>query len=297
MKFCLTLSFIQPDLLCEIARTAEEYGWDAVSVSDHLVNPDKIEAKYPYNEDGERMWNHSTPWPDVWVSTAMMAAVTQKLEFLQSVYILPMRDPFHVAKAVGTLAIMSNHRVNLGIGLGWMFDEFKVVGASWERRGKRMDEMVEVMKKLWTGDLVEHHGEFFDFDPLSMAPGVGQNVPIIVGGISDFALRRTARLGDGWAPAYLPIASIREGVDKIREYQKEYGREGAEIKVFTSAVDFAEADGYKRLEDAGVTHTTGTPWINYDGAMDYQKMIAGVPLDTILDGIKRFSDEVISKAK
>ena len=297
MKFCLTLSFIQPALLCEIAQTAEEYGWDAVSVSDHLVNPDEIEAKYPYNEDGGRMWNHSTPWPDVWVSTAMMAAVTQKLEFLQSVYILPMRDPFHVAKAVGTLAIMSQHRVHLGIGLGWMFDEFKVVGAPFEKRGKRMDEMVEVMKKLWTGDLVEHHGAFYDFAPLSMAPGVGADVPIVVGGISDHALRRTARLGDGWAPAYLSTEDLRAGIEKIRTYQREYGREGADLKVFTNASDFSMAEGFARLEEAGVTHTTATPWINTDGPMDYEKMIAGVPLDTILDGIKRYSDEVIAKVK
>jgi probable F420-dependent oxidoreductase len=297
VKFCLTLSFIQPDILCEIAQTAEQNGWDAISVSDHLVNPDKIEAKYPYNEDGERMWNHSTPWPDVWVSTAMMAAVTERLEFLQSVYILPMRDPFHVAKAVGTLAIMSKHRVSLGIGLGWMFDEFKVVGAPFERRGRRMDEMVEVMRKLWTGDLVEHHGEFYDFAPLSMAPGVGRNVPIVVGGISDFALRRTARIGDGWAPAYLPIEGIRQGIEKIREYQKEYGREGAELRVYTSAIDAVEADGYERLEEIGVTHTTSTPWINFDGDRDFAQMVKGVPLETILDGIKRFSDDVIAKLR
>jgi alkanesulfonate monooxygenase SsuD/methylene tetrahydromethanopterin reductase-like flavin-dependent oxidoreductase (luciferase family) len=130
-----------------------------------------------------------------------------------------------------------------------------------------------------------------------MAPGVGRNVPIVVGGISDFALRRTARIGDGWAPAYLPIEGIRQGIEKIREYQKEYGREGAELRVYTSAIDAVEADGYERLEEIGVTHTTSTPWINFDGDRDFAQMVKGVPLETILDGIKRFSDDVIAKLR
>jgi len=297
MKFTLTLAFTQPDTLCEIARTAEEYAWDAISVSDHVVNPDKIDAKYPYNEDGSRMWDHSTPWPDVWVSTAMMAAVTQRIEFLQSVYILPMRDPFHVAKAVGTLAIMSNHRIHLGIGLGWMHDEFAVVGAPFKRRGKRTDEMVEVMRKLWTGEVVEHHGEFYDFEPLSMAPGVGRPVPIVVGGISERALDRTARIGDGWAPAYLSIQEVQAGMKRIRELRERYGRESPDLPVFTSCSDATDLDGYRRVEEIGVTHMATTPWIHFDGAVDPSQLVNEVPLQAILDGIKRFSDEVIAKMK
>jgi probable F420-dependent oxidoreductase len=297
MKFTLTLAFTQPEVLCEIAQTAEAYGWDAISVSDHVVNLDEIDAKYPYSEDGVREWDHSAPRPDVWVSIAMMAAVTQRLEFLSSVYILPMRDPFQVAKAVGTLAIMSKHRVNLGIGLGWMHDEFAVLGAPFAQRGRRTDEMVEVMRKLWTGELVEHHGEFYDFAPLSMAPGVGRTVPIIVGGVSDHALERTARIGDGWAPAFLSIYEVKAGIAKIHELRKQHGREGLDLRVFTSCIDAVDLQGYRRVAEIGVTHMAATPWIDVDRAMSHPESVKGVPLETILDSLKRFSDDVIAKMR
>ena len=295
MKFVLTLSFIQLEDLCEIAQVAEAHGWNGIAVPDHVVNPDQIEAQYPYGESSDRMWTHETPWADVWVSTAMMAGVTERMEFVQCVHVLPMRDPFQVAKAVGTLAVMSNHRVHLGIGLGWMHDEFEILGASFERRGARTDEMVEVMRKLWTGKLVEHHGEFYDFGPLVMAPGVGREVPIVVGGVSDAALRRTARLDAGWYPAYLPIDGVRSGVERIRALRSERGLAG-DFSVFTSCTDATDLDGYRRSEEAGVTHLTATPWIESDGdEMDYTKMLAGFSKQTILDGIRRFADDVIAK--
>ena len=296
MKFCLTLSFLQPEQLCEIAEVAEASGFGAISVSDHLVHPERIEARYPYGDSPDRMWDPTTPWPDVWVSTAMMAAVTQRMEFIQSVYILPMRDPFHVAKSVGTLAIMSGHRIHLGIGLGWMFDEFAVVGAPFERRGARADEMVEVMRKLWTGELVEHHGEFYDFEPLSMAPGVGRNVPIVVGGVSEAAMRRAARIGDGWAPAYLHSEGVRRGIETIRGYRREYGRSSDdELVVFTTCTDATDLDGYRRARDIGITHLMTTPWLQFEGKVDFRRLVEGLPQSTLLDGIKRFGDEVIAR--
>jgi probable F420-dependent oxidoreductase len=295
MKFCCGLSFVHPGVFIEAAKAAEESGWDGIILSDHVVNPDKIEARYPYNEDGSRMWNHSTPWPDVWVATAAMAAVTSRIEFMQSVYVLPMRDPFSVAKALGTAAIMSNYRVCLGLGLGWMRDEFEILGHSFARRGARTDEMVEVMRKLWTGQLVDHHGEFYDFEPLSMSPAVEGEIPIIVGGISDAAMRRVARVGDGWAPAFLSIDGVREGLAKIREMQTDYGREGHPIRVYTSCVDAVDIDGYRRMRDAGVTHMQTTPWLFHEGQIDYAKLTLGAPLDAIRDGLRRFADDVIAK--
>ena len=115
LKFCCMLSFVHPDHLLEIAPVAEQYGWHTVGISDHVVNPDEIEARYPYGGLRERMWDHRAPWPDVWVATGMMAAVTERLDFIQVVYVLPMRDPFTVAKALGTCARMSGHRVSLGL--------------------------------------------------------------------------------------------------------------------------------------------------------------------------------------
>lgn len=295
MKFCSMMSFVNPEYYVELAQLAEACGWDSFGLSDHVVNPDVIEAKYPYNQDGSRMWDHSAPWPDVWVATAAMAAVTKKLEFIQSVYVLPMRDPFTVAKALGTAALLSNYRVSLGLGLGWMSDEFEILGHSFERRGARSDEMVEVMKKLWTGKLVEHHGTFFDFPKLAMSPGMKGPIPIVVGGISKAAMDRVARLGDGWAPAYLRIDQVRDGLVYIREKQKQYGREGHPLTVYTACIDAFDIDGFKRMEEAGVTHLITTPWLFGDKAIDYKDIAKGAPLATLRAGIERFAESVIAK--
>jgi probable F420-dependent oxidoreductase len=285
---------VNPEYYLELAQVGEEHGWDTFALSDHVVNPDVIEAKYPYNQDGSRMWTHETPWPDVWVATAAMAAVTKQLEFIQAVYVLPMRDPFSVAKALGTAALLSNYRVSLGLGLGWMHDEFEILGHPFKARGKRNDEMLEAMKLLWTGELVEYHGEHVDFPPLAMAPGMRGDIPIVVGGISQPAMRRTAKYGDGWAPAYLTVEQTREGIATIKQMQKEYGREDVDLKVYCSCTDAFDLDGFKRMEDAGVTHLLTTPWL-FGGDIDYKQMIKGHPLETLRDGLQRFADTVIAK--
>ena len=295
MKFCCQLSWVNPDFFLEIARVAEDHGWDTVALSDHVVNPDSIRARYPYNESGERMWDHESAWPDVLVATGMMAAVTTRLRFFQSVYVLPMRDPFTVAKALGTCARMSKHRVSLGLGLGWMFDEFEILGHSFEHRGARTDEMIEVMRKLWTGKLVEHHGRFFDFPPLSMSPAVGGGIPIVVGGVSAPALRRVARLGDGWAPAYLSVDQVRDGIARIRELQRPLGRSERPLSVYTACIDAFDLDGFRRMEEAGVTHLVTTPWLRGHEIADYRRLTKGAPLGEIRDGLRRFADEVIAK--
>ena len=294
MKFCCTLSFVNPEYYVELAQLGEEYSWDSFALSDHVVNPDEIEAKYPYNEDGSRMWTHETPWPDVWVATAAMAAVTKTLEFIQTVYVLPMREPFSVAKALGTAALLSNYRVSLGLGLGWMRDEFEILGHSFAGRGKRNDEMIEAMKLLWTGELVEYHGKHIDFPPLAMAPGLKGDIPIVVGGISEAAMRRTAKYGDGWAPAYLTVDQTREGIEKIKEMQKEYGREDVDLQVYCACSDAFDLDGFKRMEEAGISHLLTTPWL-FGVPVDYKQMVKGHPLDTLRDGLRRFSDEIIAK--
>jgi alkanesulfonate monooxygenase SsuD/methylene tetrahydromethanopterin reductase-like flavin-dependent oxidoreductase (luciferase family) len=206
-----------------------------------------------------------------------------------------MRDPFTVAKSLGTCARMSKYRVSLGFGLGWMHDEFEILGHPFEHRGGRADEMVEVMRKLWTGELVEHHGRFYDFEPLAMSPGMEAEIPIVVGGISEPALRRVARLADGWAPAYLTVEQVREGLQKIRAMQGRYDREGRELQVYTACTDAWDLDGYKRMEDAGVTHMITTPWLIYSGSTDYKEMAKGTSRENMRDGLRRFADDVIAK--
>ena len=295
MKFCATLSFTNPDHFLSLAPLAEEYGWDTLELSDHVLHPETIESTYPYLESGERMWNEKTPWPDVWVATGMMAAVTKRIRFMQRVYVLPMRDPFHVAKALGTAARMSGYRVSLGIGLGWMKDEFEILGHPFEHRGSRTDEMIEVLKKLWTGDYVEHHGRFYDFDKLSMSPAMEEEIPIVIGGHSEFAMRRVARLADGWAPAYLTVEELRVSLARVRTLQEACGRGGCPLNIYTSCVDASDIDSFRRMEDAGVTHLTIAPWMRYRDSTEFDPFVHPPSFDEMQVGIKRFADEIIAK--
>ena len=166
-----------------MARACEKAGFEAVAVSDHLIHPEKLVTPYPYTDDGTPRWEDSTEWPDPFVVIAAMAAVTERLRFVTSVLVLPLRNPFQVAKTVATVAMMSNDRIVLGIGAGWMEEEFQAMEQDFRRRGRRMDEMIEVMRKLWEEPgFVEHHGEFFDFPPVGMRPAPRERVPVLCAG-------------------------------------------------------------------------------------------------------------------
>ena len=193
MKFAIATTFSDPAQLDPIARTADECGWDALTFSDHIVHPERMESKYPYTADGGTYWDAQNPWPDPWITIASLAAVTTRLHFTTNVFILPARNPVLVAKAVSTAAVLSGDRVALGIGVGWMKEEFEILEQNFHTRGKRTDEAIEILRLLWSGEMVEYHGRHYDFAPMQMRPAPQQPVPIFVGGLSKPALARAAR--------------------------------------------------------------------------------------------------------
>jgi probable F420-dependent oxidoreductase len=286
VRFCFSGTFSQPEELVALARAGDEAGWDTMAVSDHIINPVETRKPYPYTSDGSRRWDMGTPWPDPWVTVGHLAAVTQRLRFVTTVYILPARTPIHVAKQVGTAAVLSGNRVTLGVGMGWMEEEFEAMGTPFAQRGKRADEMIEVMRKLWTGEVVEHHGDHFDVPPLEMLPAPTAHVPIAVGGVSDVALRRAAR-NDGWVSDLHTIDELAEIRRKLDAYRAELGREDRPFSVYGSARDAWDLDGYRRLFDAGVTHLITMPWYFYAGPE--------ATLDQKVEGIHRFAEDVIAK--
>jgi probable F420-dependent oxidoreductase len=295
VKFVVSLAFSPPSHLCEMARAAEASGFDAVAISDHLVHPETIRTPYPYTDDGNPRWQPFTPWPDPWVAIGAMAAVTERLRFLTSVYVLPLRNPFLVAKAVATAAVMSHDRVALGIGVGWMKEEFGLLEQDFHTRGKRTNEMIEVLRKLWAGGWVEHHGTFYDFERLEMSPVPSAPVPILVGGVSTPALRRAARLGDGWISELHDTEELRDIIDTLRTYRRDSARADLPFQIFASASDAVDIDGYKRLEDAGVTHIQTFPWLFY--AAGSSRTLDGT-LESVTakcDGMHRFGDDIIAK--
>jgi probable F420-dependent oxidoreductase len=283
VRFCIGLGFSPVDQYVPLAEAADQRGWDTICVSDHVVNPETIESVYPYTKDGGRRWEPFTPWADPWVAIGAMAAVTERLRFTTNVYVLPMRPPFHVAKVVATAAALSGGRVALGIGMGWMEEEFALMEQPFRNRGKRADEMLEVLRKLWAGGWVEHHGASYDFGRVEMHPAPG-HVPVYVGGISEPALRRAAR-NDGWISDLHTTAELAEICGQLRRYRAEVGREDQPFHVLASCKDAYDLDGYRRLEDAGVTHLITQPWLFYGGESD--------DLDTRVTGIHRFADDIL----
>jgi probable F420-dependent oxidoreductase len=286
VEFVCSLAFSPPSHYLALARAAEVAGFAAVAVSDHVVHPRKIATPYPYTADGAPRWPPFTAWPDPWVSIGAMAAVTQRLRFLTSIYVLPLRNPFVVAKAVATAAVLSEGRVTLGVGAGWMREEFALLEQPFEGRGRRMDEMMELLRKLWAGGFVEHRGEFYDFEPLEMSPAPGE-VPIWVGGLSDAALRRAACRGDGWISDLHTLEELRGIAAKLAALRADSERAGRPFAIAAALKDAFTLDGYRRAADVGVTHLQTMPWVFYAGGKD--------TLDAKCDGIRRFGDEVVAK--
>ena len=287
MKFVCALAFSNITDLCELARACEEAGFGGAAVSDHVVHPQSIASPYPYTADGTTRWEPFTDWPDPFVAIGALGAVTTKLEFLTSVYVLPMRSPFIVAKMAATADVISNGRLMLGIGVGWMKEEFVLLEHDFHTRGKRTNEMFEVMRKLWAGGWVEHHGEFYDFEPLEMSPVPKREIPILVGGTSKPAMRRAATLGDGWISDIHDTEELRGIIATLRELRAGSDRADRPFHVIASCSDAFDVDAYKRLGDLGVTHIQTMPWFFYGGETGN--------LQAQLDGIRRFGEDVVQK--
>lgn len=262
MRFCQSLMYAAPDDWIELTRVAEAAGFDQVSLSDHVFYPDKLDSSYPYSESGRPIFPPETQWPDVWVMTGALAAVTERITFSTHVYVLPARNPFVVAKAVGTAAHLSGGRVLLGVGAGWMREEFTQLEQAFERRGTRMEEQIEVLRALWQGGMVEHHGEFYDFDRLEMSPAPAQPVPVLIGGHSETALRRAARIGDGWMGVYYGIDELTPIIERLQGYRAEYGTTDRPFEIQASIVDrLPTPEVCAQLEDVGVTTLITSAWM------------------------------------
>jgi probable F420-dependent oxidoreductase len=287
MKFVLSTSFSSVAHLTRLAPVADTHGWHAMSFSDHVVNPQSITTPYPYTADGSRRWPPYTDWPDPWVMIGALATITERLRFTNNIFVLPMRNPFLVAKAISTAAIVSNNRVTPAIGVGWSGDEFALMNTDFKTRGKRTDEMLEILRLLWTGEMVQYAGEHYKFDSLEMNPAPTDYIPIWIGGISEPAMRRAARLGDGWVTDLQTSAEIIDCIDHIKVWRREYGRDHLPFDVMATPSDAWNVEGYTRLADAGVTHILTMPWPFYHGETD--------DLDKKIDSVKRYSDDIISQ--
>ncbi len=288
MKFWQVISFCEPDQLLDVARAAEEAGFHGVMVSDHLFFPDQLESKYPYSPDGTPGFDGATPFPDPWAAISAMAAITTRLHFGTMVYILPLRSPLEVAKTTGTTALLSGDRVALGCGAGWIKEEFDALGVDFKARGKRFDESIEVLRKLWSGEMVDHHGACFDFARVQMSPAPSRPLPIYIGGKSRLALRRAARLGDGWIGTGQTPDEVPGILETLRTLRREAGRQNAPFETIVPLTAPLEVDLLRRLEqEHGMSATTCYPFTYTLGPISTPEQKREL--------MQRFGNQVIAK--
>jgi probable F420-dependent oxidoreductase len=283
MRVSVATAYLPPDELAPIAKAADELGYHALALADHVLNLEELTTEYPYTVDGSRRWEPFTPWVDPMVAIGALGAVTERLRFFTNIYVLPMRNPFPVAKAVATASAFTGGRVSLGVGMGWCEEEFDLTGGTFRKRGARADEMIEILHKVWAGGWVEHHGEHFEFPRLEMTPVPEQQIPIYVGGISDHALRRAAR-NDGWISDLMSTDEAAQTRVTLDRYREEQGKTG-DFSMIVSLNDAVTLDQFRRAEEVGVTDLLTMPWAYHGG---FQQDLAGK-----LDGLKRFADEIV----
>lgn len=250
MKFTLGIALSPLEQLPELAKTAEECGFSSIALPDSLFYMKTAEAKYPYTPDGSRFWGPETPWVDPLIGATAMAAVTSRIRFYTNVLKLGSRNPLLLARQVGSVANMSGNRFGFGVGIGWAPEEFEWCGVPFTRRGARVDEMIEVIKLVLGGGMVEYHGEFFDFDPLQMSPAPTEPVPFYIGGHTDAALRRAARVGDGWTSAMMKFDQLCETIETLRQLRAEYGRAEEPFEIQAVCIDKFGRSGYQDLAGA-----------------------------------------------
>lgn len=286
MKYTCSVAMGPVDQLTELARTAEEVGFDAIALPDSLFYMEKQSADYPYTADGSRMWDQNTPWVDPLIAATAMGAVTSTLRFYTNVMKLGSRNPLLLARQVGSVANLTGNRFGFGVGIGWAPEEFEWCGVPYAKRGARVDEMIEVIKLVLAGGMVEFHGKFFDFDRLQMSPAPSEPVPFYVGGHTDVALKRAARVGDGWTSAMMTCAQLAETISTLEQLRSEYGRADVPFEYQAVCIDKFGVDGHRELAEAGVTDNIVIPWILDGVAFDG-------PLEKKKDSLKRYADTYI----
>ncbi|MDT8914472.1 TIGR03619 family F420-dependent LLM class oxidoreductase [Amycolatopsis sp. PS_44_ISF1] len=288
MKFSLSIAMNPLDQLGELARVAEEAGFSSIVLPDSLFYSEQVSADYPYTPDGSRFWTADTPWVDPLVATASMGAVTERIGFYTSVLKLGSRNPVLLARQVNSVAALTGGRFGLGLGVGWSPEEFEWCGAPYEKRGRRVDEAIDVMRLILDGGMVEYHGEYFDFGKLRMSPAPPKRVPFYIGGHTEVALRRAARVADGWSSAMMTFEELRTTVARLKELLAERGREHDPFEYQAVCVDRFGLEGYHEQAEAGVTDIITMPWV-FDGiGFDAE-------VGPKLDSIRKFGAEVIAK--
>ena len=273
-------AFSRPELFGQLAREAEDCGFDSIWTVEHVVIP-QPHMPYPGSKDGQMPGGDDVPIPDPLIPLAYAAAITSKIKLATGIVILPQRHPLYLAKQLATIDVLSHGRMLLGIGSGWMKEEFESVGIDYHARGARTDESIQALRALWTENPTTYHGKHFHFDDVKSLPKPVQagGIPIHVGGHSPAAARRAGRFGDGFFPTIVNPEKLNEAFGLMREAASAAGRDPTRIELTSMAA--AKVDAVRAVQDIGVTRVVFGP-----PGSDPAKLRAG---------LERIANEVLAK--
>ncbi|MEM7253978.1 MAG: LLM class F420-dependent oxidoreductase [Pseudomonadota bacterium] len=280
LLFANTGPYVEPTGAALIARTAEDTGFESLWTVEHVAVPADYQSSYPYHESGKMPGTEDAPIPDPLIWLSYVAAVTERIRLATGILILPQRHPIYVAKEVATLDVLSSGRVTLGVGIGWLAEEFEALGIPFRERAARTEECIEAMRSLWAGGASAFDGEFYRWSALESnpKPAQGTHVPIVIGGHVPAAARRAARYGDGFFPALADIGELQTLFDVIRRECEATQRDPSEVELSVLA-------RIRRPED-----------IEPYAALGVSRIVAPIPTRSdaeLKERLAQYADEVI----
>ncbi len=289
MRFSYAESMCDPSFYMPLAKAAEEAGYTSVTIPDSICYPEDSESKYPYNGTGDRAFLSDKPFIEPFSLIPALGAVTSTIRFTTFVVKLPIRSPVLVAKSVSSVAVLTNDRFGFGVGLSPWPEDFEVTFTEWKTRGKRMDEMIAIIRGLLRGEFFAYEGQHYTLPSIKICPAPKKPVPILIGGHAEAALKRAAYLGDGWMFAGGAQEELSRCLDRLAVLRREAGRENEPFEIHAGSMDAFKLDGVKRLEDQGITDVIVGFRNAYDNAPDIQ------PLDVKIGALRKYADKIISK--
>ena len=272
MRHAVSLFPLRPQQMVEVAIRAENLGFDAVWIGEHVISPLTMESRYPYAraDEGAPAYHARLPFYDPYAALSYLAARTESIRLGLSLSVVPLHDPYHLARSVATVDQFSGGRFVFGAGSGWLREEFEIVGRPWDRRGARMEEALELMITLWTDQDTTFDGEFFKLPPSAMEPKPATlpHPPIYLGGTTPVALDRAARLGDGWIGAGIEPPDAAPVVCTLRHQRAALGLDDRPFEVCLITSRTPTRKDIDVLDRAGVDHVIVRPWAKGRDAVD-----------------------------
>ncbi len=288
MKFNYQVGMCHPDHYLPLAQAAEAAGYDGLAIPDSICYPEEASSKYPYNKDGSREFLESVPFVEALISIAAMAAVTKKIRFATFVYKLAVRQAPVVAKQVQGIQVLSGNRLDFGIGISPWEEDFAICDVAWEKRGKRFDEQIEILRGLETGKFFGYQGELHNMPANKMNPVPTAPTPLLIGGHAEPALKRAARVGDGWMCAGADLQQLEAYIGRINQLREEYGTADKPFQIFTTGQDAFSSEGIAKLESIGVTNVV-------IGFRNVYELEEDKPLAEKIDMLNWYAGEFIGK--